>query len=337
MTARTWCPPRSSRAIACRPTNPFPPVTATRMRSPTFLLRGRSSSTAPARVKAAACAQDRQHDPAGHRVDEPQNLGLLQPVDKERIQAQERSEKSEAAEEQQISPVDTALRRAAADAAPVSDQHDKDQHHYQTVVGRHRVNVVRLAERGRIGVADTPRKPCARDRVVLAIDEVADATDRLAEGDADHRDVEHETDREPQPPRREVARDGRADRCAGRADPAVPEREQRERTRRIDGPVVEGMRDASTEEAADDHGDGERIYPIVMDEIASRAKRDEAPDDHSHEREDRMPGEAERSDVEVRIEWKVDQTAKVRACARGRVRRRKSIVTAAASTRTAIV
>src|SRR5437588_9336744 len=134
MTARTWCPPRSSRAIACRPTNPFPPVTATRMRSLTFLLRGRSSM-APARVKAAACAQDRQHDPAGRRVDEPQNLGLLQPVDKERIQAQERSEKSEAAEEQQISPVDTAIRRAAADAAPVSDQQDEVPHHHQSVVG----------------------------------------------------------------------------------------------------------------------------------------------------------------------------------------------------------
>src|SRR5204863_7334436 len=150
----------------------------------------------------------------------------------------------------------------------------------------------------------TARRPCAVHPVVPAIADAADPTDRLAEGDAEHRDVEHETDREPQPPRREVARDRRADRCAGRADPAVPEREQLERTRRIDVPVVEDMRDASTEKAADDHGDSERIYTGGMDEIASRTKRDEAPDDHSHKREARMPGEAERADVEVRMEWK---------------------------------
>ena len=107
--------------------------------------------------------------------------------------------------------------------------------------------------------------------------------------------------------------------------------------RRVDVPVVEHVCDSGPHQSTDDHGDREGIDPIVVHEVARRAEGDEAPDDHSDEREDRVPGEAERSDVEVRIEGEVDQTAKVRACACGRVSKRKSMVTAAANTRTAMV
>src|SRR5207244_12260206 len=101
-------------------------------------------------------------------------------------------------------------------------------------------------------------------------------------------------------------------------------------------PGAEHVGGSGPHQSTDDHGDREGIDPIVMHQVARRAKGDEAPDDHSDEREDRVPGEAERSDVEVRIEGEVDQTAKVRACACGRVSKRKSMVTAAANTRTAM-
>src|SRR5258705_8299140 len=97
------------------------------------------------------------------------------------------------------------------------------------------------------------------------------------------------------------------------------------------------MRDASAEETAEHDGDREGIDAVIADEVTRRAKGHEAADDHPDEREDRVPGEAERSDVKVRIEGEVDQTAKVRVCVRVRVARRNRTVTAAANTRSAIV
>src|SRR5439155_14410828 len=215
--------------------------------------------------------------------------------------------------------------------------HDEDQDHDESVVGRDRVHVVHLAERRRIRVAHAPRKPRTRDRMVLAVDDVADAADRLAEGYADHRDVEHESERKPQASRRKKARDRRADGRAGRPDAAVPEGEHVERTGRVDVPVVEDVRDASAQETADDHGDRERVDPVVADEVARGAERHEAADDHPDQREDRVPGEADGSDVKVRIEWEVDQTAEIDVRARVSIARRNSTVTAAAKTRSAMV
>ena len=54
-----------------------------------LILRRCSSSTRNSRVKAPARGQDRQHDPAGQRVDEAEELRLLQPVDEERVQPKE--------------------------------------------------------------------------------------------------------------------------------------------------------------------------------------------------------------------------------------------------------
>src|SRR5256886_3885442 len=154
------------------------------------------------RVKTPADAQERQHDPARHRVDQPQELRLLQSIDEERVQTQERREEAKAAEKQEICPVHATFGRAAADASPVCDQRDEDHEHDETVVGRDRMHVVGLSERGRICVAHAPGKSRARDRVVLAVDDVADAADRFAERDADHRDVEHEPDGQTQQDRK---------------------------------------------------------------------------------------------------------------------------------------
>src|SRR5467141_1453015 len=107
--------------------------------------------------------------------------------------------------------------------------------------------------------------------------------------------------------------------------------------RRINVPVVQNMCDPSADEPADDDCDRERIDPIVSDQVPRGAERHDAPRDHPDEREDRVPGEAERSDVKVRIEGKVDQTAKVRVCALQRVVRRNSTVTEAANTRSPMV
>src|SRR5438034_8363489 len=225
ISARTSCPPSSSRAIACRPTNPFAPVTATRIGSPPLVLRGRSSSTLPARVNTSARGQNREHQCPANRVYETEELRLLEPVDEEGVQAQERREEAKPAEEQQVGPVHPALGGLATDPAPIGDERDEDQDHDEAVVRRNGMHGLGLAERRRIRVANAPGKSRTCDRVMLAVDHIADAPDRLAERDADHRDVEHEADRKAQPAGGEVAGDRRADGRAGGADPAVPERE----------------------------------------------------------------------------------------------------------------
>ena len=91
-----------------------------------------------------------------------------------------------------------------------------------------------------------------------------------------------------------------------------------------------------SEEAAQHDSDRKGIDPVIANEVARGAERDVASGDHPDEREDRVPREAQRSDVKVRIEWEVDQTAKLREWARLREVSRMIIGTAAAATRMAM-
>src|SRR6185503_15813713 len=86
-----------------------------------LVLRRRSSSTPWTRVKTSACGQNWEHDRAADRVDETEELGLLEPVDEQRVQTQEGRDEPEAPEEQQVGPVHPTLGRPSAKAPPVRD------------------------------------------------------------------------------------------------------------------------------------------------------------------------------------------------------------------------
>ena len=148
---------------------------------------------------------------------------------------------------------------------------------------------VALAERVRVGVAHAPGEPGARDRVVLAVHDVADPADRLAERDADDRDVEHEAARQAQRATGEVARDRRADRRAHGADPAAPERQGVQRTRLVERPVVGDVSDPRADQSPDDDRDREGEDAVVPHEVARAAERDPAAGEHADEREERVP------------------------------------------------
>src|SRR5207248_7966396 len=120
--------------------------------------------------------------------------------DDDRVEPEERRDEPEATVEHEVEPEDPALRLAPASARPVPEQDPEDQQIEEEVVGGDRMHEVALTEGGRVRVAHAPRKSRARDRVVLAVDDVADPADRLAEHDADHGDVEHEAQREAKPP-----------------------------------------------------------------------------------------------------------------------------------------
>src|SRR5437660_1319194 len=233
----------------------------------------------------------------------------------------------------------TSARRTSMPAPPpVWEGHDEDRENDQPVVRGDRMHVIGLAERGRVRIANAPREAGAGDCVVLAVDHITDPADRLAERDPDHRDVEHEPEGQPKAPRHYVAGDARSDRRAGRSDAAVPERHELERPPRVDVPVVGYVSDPRRDEAADDDGDRERVDPVILHEVAGAAERDEASDDHPHQREDRVPRDARRTEVEVWVEREVDQAAiGVGFVTRARVRRRASTVMAAANTSTAMV
>jgi len=72
-------------------------------------------------------------------------------------------------------------------ASEVPEHDGEDEQVHDQVVGDDRMHEVGLAERRRICVADAPGKSGACDRVVLAVDDVPDPADGLAEDDPDDR------------------------------------------------------------------------------------------------------------------------------------------------------
>src|SRR5207245_11284551 len=103
----------------------------------------------------------------------------------------------------------------------------------------------------------------------------------------------------------------------------------------VQRPVVGDVRGARAEESADHHGDREGIHALVPDQVPRAADRDETARDPAEEREERVPGDAERSDEEVGVEGEVDQATTV-SVRRTAVERRTIIGSAADSTSTAM-
>src|SRR5439155_6152269 len=123
-----------------------------------LVLRGRSSSTLPARVNTLARGQNREHESPADRICEAEELRLLEPVNEQRVQAQERREEAKPSEQQQVGPIHPALGGLSADPAPIGDQHDEDQVHDEAVVRRNGMHVLGLAKRRRTRVANAPGK-----------------------------------------------------------------------------------------------------------------------------------------------------------------------------------
>ena len=76
---------------------------------------------------------------------------------------------------------------------------------------------------------------------------------------------------------------------------------------RVERPVVGDMRDARADQTADDHRDREGIDPLVANQVPRAADRDEAANEHADEREERVPGDPERPDHQIRVEGELDQ------------------------------
>ena len=161
----------------------------------------------------------------------------------------------------------------------------------------------------RVADADTDRG-IARRRVVLAVDDVADAADREAEREARRGRVGAEADRYgPAPQRDDETTEHATDRRAPYRDAAAPDLRDQFRVRgvaagdaRAAAPAVKDVEDARAEDPADDAPERHRVRVglghALHDELHRHRDTGEDPD----RGEDAVPRECDRAEVNARVE-----------------------------------
>src|SRR5258708_33730991 len=174
----------SRSAMRLRPTKPFAPVMATFMATPPeddLLHNSSRSNGRRGKRKTPPVVGPGERGDAGDHVEQAEQLPLLQAGDDDRIEPQERRAEPEAAVEHAVQQEHAPLRRVAADPRPVAEQDDEDDDVDEEAVSDDGVDEGRLAARrgGRVAHAPGGRRP--RDGLGLAVDDVADKAERLAE------------------------------------------------------------------------------------------------------------------------------------------------------------
>ena len=118
---------------------------------------------------------------------------------------------------------------------------------------------VALPERARARVADAPRHARARGRVMLAVDDVADAADRHAQCETGDAAIEDVRDRELASARHRKATDDAAHDAAGHRRTAVPHGDDLLGVRRVVRPRVDDVEHTRADEAAEDARDRDGV------------------------------------------------------------------------------
>jgi len=186
-----------------------------------------------------------------------------------------------------------------------------------------------LAERRGIREFDAePQGRGARGGVVLAVDDVADPSQREPERDPGRRGVCAGADGDRAPPDRDdEPTDHATDRGAPDRDAACPDLRDELRMREVPagyasaaGPAVEHMEDARADDPADNAPGRDRVRVALVDaELAHELHREPHAEEDADRREDAVPRERQRPEMDVRIQIDGDHAGSLRSarCAAG--------------------
>src|SRR5437867_2275021 len=135
--------------------------------------------------------------------------------------------------------------------------------------------------------------------VVLAVDDVADPADGEAECDARCCRVGAVPDRHAAAYRREISAEHAADRRPPDRDAAGPDEEDLERVGEVVLPLIEDMDEPRADDAAHDAPRGDRPPILLADLPAKQTEREPDAEENADGREDPVPGERDRSEMDV--------------------------------------
>ena len=145
--------------------------------------------------------------------------------------------------------------------------------------------------------------------MVLAVDDVADAADREAEPHAGRAGVRPLTDGQATPHRGDEAAEGAEDRGAPDGDPAGPDLGDEEWVPVVAAgrPAVDDVHEPGPEDPRD-HGDGrDAIRRVLVHVRSEEPHRQPDAEEDADGREDPVPRERDRSEMDVRVERYLDQ------------------------------
>jgi len=201
-------------------------------------------------------------------------------------------------------PEDQAIREpAAAQRERGRDAHEIPDH----VVAHDEVHRAGLAQRVRMRVADAEaQRRLARDGMVLAVDDVADAPDGEPKRDPRRSRVSTESDGQTAPNSDEKSAKRPKDRATPDRDAASPDQEDLQRIGQVVLPLVDDVNEPRAEDAADNTPRGDRSGVLFRDTRLDEPQRKPHAEQDADRGEDAMPSDRERTDVNVGIERNSD-------------------------------
>src|SRR2546422_40811 len=167
-----------------------------------------------------------------------------------------------------------------------------------------------LAERVGMRIRDADARPAvAGDRVVLAVDDVADAADRESETHPRRARVGTFADRDAATDRGDEAAKRAEDRGAPDRDAAGPDLrdEQWIAVVAARAPAVDDVYEARADDPGDDRDRRDAVERVLAYFRAQEPHREPDAEEDPDRREDAVPGEGDGAQVDVRVEGNVDQ------------------------------
>ena len=214
---------------------------------------------------------------------------------------------------QRPDPEDHAVRPATDEATQPQGQSDSRQVP-DHVVGHDEVDGPGLTER--VGVSEADAEAFGRGaggRVVLTVDDVADAADGEPERYSWRRGIGTVPDRHAAPDRRDVPTEYAPDGGSPDRDAAGPDEEDLLGMRDVVGQLIDDVDEPCADDAADNSPRGDRPAVLLTDLAAEKTKREPHTEENPNGREDPMPRERDGSEMNVGVEGNLNQRCSVEA------------------------